>query len=216
MRLERRLDVNRAPRAVRPGGRTARTRASVLDAARVEFAEAGDAGTTVERIAQRAGVAKTTVYRRWGSLEGLVVDLMTQASSVDRPAPDTGNVETDLREVARDIFAAYQDPALRAMITILASAAIHAPTARQALTGFFAGRAASVRTVVRRAVDCGQFPAGTDADEVIRLLTAPFYYRLLMTGEHIDQSVADRTAATAVAAARAHVLRAPPGQMLDR
>jgi hypothetical protein len=48
----------------RPGGRTARTRAAVLRAVLDELAGGGYAGTTVERVAARAGIAKTTIYRR--------------------------------------------------------------------------------------------------------------------------------------------------------
>ncbi|QMU74317.1 TetR/AcrR family transcriptional regulator [Streptacidiphilus sp. P02-A3a] len=206
MQLEFHLDARAVPRTERPGGRTARTGAAVLEAARTEFAESGYAGTTVERIALRAGVAKTTVYRRWGGLEGIVVDLLDALGTVEVPAPDTGDVGTDLRELAREIFVLYKDPVLCAMIEVMATAAVHTASARESLTAFFANRARSTATVVERAVERGQFPAGTDPAEVIRLLTAPFYYRLFLTGEPIDRSVADRAAATAVAAARAEVL----------
>jgi AcrR family transcriptional regulator len=49
-----------------------------LQAVISELVENGYAGMTVERIATRAGVAKTTIYRRWGGLNGLLADLMAQ------------------------------------------------------------------------------------------------------------------------------------------
>ena len=58
----------------RPGGRTARIRAAVLEATVSALIEHGYDGLTMERIADRAGVNKTTLYRRWGSRAGLVVD----------------------------------------------------------------------------------------------------------------------------------------------
>ncbi|HTU08287.1 MAG TPA: helix-turn-helix domain-containing protein, partial [Trebonia sp.] len=65
-----------APGSLRPGGRTARTRAAVLRAAIEELNDSGYSEASVERVAQRAGVAKTTIYRRWGSLDGLLADMM--------------------------------------------------------------------------------------------------------------------------------------------
>ena len=56
-----------APRTTRPGGRTARTGAAVLAAAIEELSARDYADISVESIAARAGVHKTTVYRRWGS-----------------------------------------------------------------------------------------------------------------------------------------------------
>ena len=54
------------PGTARPGGRTARTRAAVFQAVIDELTEHGYVGTTVERVAARAGIAKTTIYRRLG------------------------------------------------------------------------------------------------------------------------------------------------------
>ena len=60
------------PGSRRPGGRTARTRAAVMRAVIGELIDNGYAGATVERVAVRAGVAKTTIYRRWRSMDGLL------------------------------------------------------------------------------------------------------------------------------------------------
>ena len=62
-----------APGTIRPGGRTARVAESVFAAAIAELAERDFADISIESIAERAGVHKTTVYRRWGSTPGLVV-----------------------------------------------------------------------------------------------------------------------------------------------
>ena len=56
-----------ASRTARPGGRTARTTTAVLAAAIEELSVHDYADISVESIAARAGVLKTSVYRRWGS-----------------------------------------------------------------------------------------------------------------------------------------------------
>jgi AcrR family transcriptional regulator len=194
------------PGTRRPGGRTARVREAVLGAVLAALGETRYRDLTVEQVAQRAGVAKTTVYRRWGSVEGLVLDLMRDQTARRVPTPDTGDLDTDMRTLARGILGIYRDPAVLAMISSVMAAAIHLPEARQTLSEFFISRITETAIIAERAVRRGDLPADTDTVEMIRMLGAPFYYRLFITGEPVDESVADRAAAAAVAAARAGVL----------
>jgi len=200
------------PGTLRPGGRTARVREAVLAAVRAELAQTRYAELTVEQVAQRAGVAKTTVYRRWGSAEGLVLDLMRDLSGTSIPVPDTGDLDTDLRGLARGIVALYRDPANYALVGTVVAAAVSIPEARQTLTEFFSGRTAQTAIIAERAISRGELPPGTDTVEVIRLMAAPFYYRMFITGEPVDDDVADRAAAAAAMAAKAGLL--VPGRSL--
>ena len=113
--------------AARPGGRTARTRAAVAAALQEELLEVGYGGTTMDRIARRAGVAKTTVYRRWGSVGQLVVELFAEAARIQIPVPDTGSLEGDLRELARSAVAVLTDPRSRAVFDVVVREAVHDP-----------------------------------------------------------------------------------------
>ena len=192
--------------SARPGGRTARTRAAVAAALQEELLEVGYGGTTIDRIAKRAGVAKTTVYRRWGSVGQLVVELFAEAAGVQIPVPDTGSLEGDLRALARSAVAVLTDPRSRAIFDVVVREAVHDPAARGALTTFFAGRVANAEPIVARAVDRGEVPADTDAAEVIRQLGAPYYARLYITGDPIGVADADRAAAVTAVAARAGLL----------
>ena len=194
------------PGTLRPGGRTARVREAVLAAVLDALAETRYRDLTVEQVAQRAGVAKTTVYRRWGSIEGLVLDLMRDQTARRVPTPDTGDLDADMRALARGILAIYQDPAINALIASMVAAAVHLPEARQTLSEFFVTRITDMGIIAERAVSRGELPADTDTVEVIRMLGAPFYYRMFITGEPVDEALADRAAAAAVAAARAGAL----------
>lgn len=197
--------VTEPPGTRRPGGRTARTRAAVLQAAVSELADNGYAGTTVERIAARAGVAKTTIYRRWGGLNGLLADLMAQYAAREIPVPDTGHLDSDLRSLAREIVASLQHPAIRAAFGSIVAAAIQYQAAQEVLSRFIAARTATMTVIVRRAAQRGDLPDGTDTAEVLQIVTAQIYYRLFIAGEQPSQALADRAAATAAAAARASV-----------
>jgi AcrR family transcriptional regulator len=196
---------NESPGTRRPGGRTARIRAAVLQAVISELVENGYAGTTVERIAARAGVAKTTIYRRWGRLDGLLADLMAQYAAQEIPVPDAGRLDADLRALAREIVASLQSPAIRAAFGSVVAAAIQDRAAQEVLSRFLAARTATMTVIVQRASQRGELPDGVDAAEVLQIVTAQIYYRLFIAGEEPSHGIADRAAATAAAAARANV-----------
>lgn len=81
--------------------------------------------------------------------------------------------------------------------------------ARQVVSRFLAGRAATMTVIIDRAVARGELPPHTDAASVIGTVTAIIYYRLYVLGDEATQAVADSAAATAGAAARAGVHSAP-------
>lgn len=194
------------PGTVRPGGRAARTRAAVMRAVIDELAEHGYAGTTVERVAARAGVAKTTIYRRWRSLDGLLADVMAERAEQQIPVPDEGDLGSDLRALARSVVASVRPPAIRAAFAGIVAAAVQDPAARDVLSRFLAARAATMTVIIDRATLRGELPPAADAAAVIQMVTALIYYRLFIAGEPASQEVADGAAAAAAAAARAGAL----------
>ena len=173
-----------------------------------ELTDNGYAGTTVERVAARAGIAKTTIYRRWGGLDGLLADMMAERAAHEIPVPDHGDFDADLRALARDVVASLRHPALRAAMASLVAAAVQDPSPREVLSSFLAARIATMTVIVDRASGRGELPPGTDAGEVIRTVTALIYHRLFIAGEPASEPVADKAAATAAAAARAGALSA--------
>jgi AcrR family transcriptional regulator len=189
----------------RPGGRTARTRARVLDATIAELADRGYGALTVEGVAARAGVHKATLYRRWGGREQLVVDAVEAFAAASVPAvPDTGSVDQDLRLWAHSIVATITARDSGAIVRALSSAG-DAPQVRDLQRRYYRTRLTQVLPIVERAVERGQLPTDTDAAEVIKHVGAPLYYRLLVIAEPVTVDAADLAAAAAVAAARAGV-----------
>jgi AcrR family transcriptional regulator len=198
------------PGTTRPGGRTARTRAAVLDAAIAELIEAGYAGCCVEHVADRSGVHKATIYRRWGTLDALLSDAFTEYAARSAPAPDTGDVEADLRQIARSIAAWLASKQGEALVRAVIAAGHNSPLAA-GIQRFWADRHHLVADVLTRAVQRGQLPAGVNPADASRQLCAPLYTRLLITDEPLDEHAADQAAATTVAAARAGTLSPAPG-----
>ncbi|WP_018588284.1 TetR/AcrR family transcriptional regulator [Salinispora arenicola] len=191
------------PAGQRPGGRSARVRAAVLTAARGLLAD-GYAELTVERIAQAAGVNKTSVYRRWTDLEGVLGDLLSEYASEVVPIPDTGDLGTDLEELALLVRRGMTgEPG--ELITALATSAPRNPRAAQVVRGFLAERFRLAEAVVDHAIARGDLPQGTDARAAIEVLGAPLFLRLLVVDEPLDEEFVRRTAAATTAALRAGV-----------
>ncbi|MEU6105425.1 TetR/AcrR family transcriptional regulator [Streptomyces flaveolus] len=193
------------PGTVRPGGRTARVRSAVLRAAGDALAEHGLAGLDLADVARRAEVGRTTVYRRWGTPANLVADLLTDMAEQSLPRTDTGSLADDLRANARLVQRTLADARQGALFKAVIAAATCDAQAAAALRRFYDTRVSEWEPCVRQAVERGELPEGTDTHEVIRSVSAPLYYRLLTTGEPLDEATADRAAEAAVAAARAGV-----------
>ncbi|MER5178188.1 TetR/AcrR family transcriptional regulator [Streptomyces sp. NPDC002896] len=191
------------PGTVRPGGRTARVRAAVLQAAGDALAEQGFAHLDLADIARRAEVGKTTVYRRWGTVTGLVGDLLIDMAEQSLPHTDTGSLLGDLKANARLVQRTLADPRQGALFkAVIAAATCDAKTA-EALRRFYDIRINEWAPCVEQAIDRGEVPEGTDPHEVIRAVSAPLYYRLLTSGDSPDEAAADQAAEAAEAAARA-------------
>ena len=189
--------------SVRPGGRTARTRTAVLEAALDELAQRGWDQVSVETIAARAGVHKTTVYRRWGGKDRLVAEALEAAAEHRIQIPDSGDVDQDLRTLARAVLAILTSRDGAATVRALVAGAQSSPEVGQVVRRFWATRLGHVGPIVDRAVSRGQLPPGTDPDELLRYLAAPLFHRLLVTAEPLTPATADQAAAVVLAAARA-------------
>ncbi|MFF3752007.1 TetR/AcrR family transcriptional regulator [Streptomyces sp. NPDC002018] len=191
------------PGTVRPGGRTARVRTAVLRAAGDTLAERGFAHLDLADIARRAEVGKTTVYRRWGTVTGLVADLLTDMAEQSLPRTETGSLIGDLKANARLVRRTLADPRQGALFKAVIAAATCETKTAEALHRFYEIRVEEWAPCVQQAVDRGEVPRGTDTHEVIRAVSAPLYYRLLTSPDPLDEAVADRAAEAAAAAARA-------------
>jgi AcrR family transcriptional regulator len=195
------MDDDRDPGTLRPGGRTARVRAAVLQAAGDALAQCGLGGLDLADVAARAGVGKTTVYRRWGNATGLVADLLADMAEQSLPRSDTGSLLGDLRANARLVQRTLTDPRQGRLFRALIAAATCDDRAAVALHRFYQIRIGEWAPCVDQAITRGEIPAGTDPGEVIRAVSAPLYYRLLASGDPLDDEAADRAARAAAAAA---------------
>jgi AcrR family transcriptional regulator len=161
-------------------------RAAVIEALLAELAESGLDALTMEGLARRAGVNKTTLYRRWGSKEELVLDAMLELGERRVPIPDTGSLRDDLLAVAREIITSLATPEADALVR--AAAADPSPDSKlvEAVQEFWTVRFSLLGEMIERAIERGELPAGTASKPIIEGLLGGIYLRLLVTREPLD------------------------------
>lgn len=176
----------------RPGGRSARVREAVLGAA-LGVLEQGVAGFTIPAVADRAGIHQSSIYRRWGTPEALMVEALLHYSAQQMPVPDTGSLRDDLIKFARLLADYLRSPRGRALVQVAATIELSS-TVAELRTKFWADRFDRARVMVSRAIERGELPADADARLIIQTVIAPLHFRILMTGEPIDESLPEQLA----------------------
>ncbi|MFE6921645.1 TetR/AcrR family transcriptional regulator [Nocardia sp. NPDC057663] len=186
----------------RPGGRSTRVREAVLDATTAELAEHGFQGLSMESVAQRAGVHKTTVYRRWRGPEGLVADALDRAAGQSWPIPDTGTLIGDLRGLTELLRTGFTDPESGPVAAAFVTAGMQHPDAAAALRTYYTARHTEAAVIVERAIARGELTPGVDGTEIVRFAVAPLFHRLFIAHEPVTAEHARRAADAAAALAR--------------
>ncbi len=185
-------------------GRTARTRSAVFGATLSELVQRGYDGRC--RGNRRAGGgAQNDCVSALGFEESAGAEALEDAAESRIGAPDTGNLEQDLRLLARAVQRTISSPEGVAAVHVLISGARSSSEAGQLVQRFWSTRLSQIGPVVERAIDRGEIPPGTRASRVIEHLAAPLYYRLLIAGELPIEADADLAAAAVLVSARTGV-----------
>ncbi|WP_330253427.1 TetR/AcrR family transcriptional regulator [Nocardia sp. NBC_00565] len=175
----------------RTGGRSARVRQAVLDAALQALAEHGPDGVSVAEVARQAGVHETSIYRRWGTREQLVMDALLAYSQRELPVPDTGTLREDLRTFLRSVSTYLDSPLGKALARAMATSDDD-ETLAASRAQFWESRLELARVMIDRAVDRGDLPRDTDPTLTLELLIAPLHFRALLTRQPLDDDHAER------------------------
>jgi AcrR family transcriptional regulator len=162
---------------------------AILDAALELVAERGYEGLTMEAMAERAGVGKTTVYRRWPNRDE-VLAAASERFVTEIGVPDTGTVRGDLIALLESAIVVYSGLAGRAMPGLVAAMARNPGIARSWREGFLAVRRAALRDLIERGIRRGELRDDVDVELTLDLLGGPLMYRLLVTGGAVDDEVA--------------------------
>ncbi|WP_338703251.1 TetR/AcrR family transcriptional regulator [Streptomyces sp. Q6] len=175
-------------RTRRPGGRSARVGAEVHRAVTDLIGERGYGNFTVGEVAVRAGVADSTVYRRWGSLEALLTDVALTRLNAQSPMPDTGNLVGDLRTYAAQVAREITGPDGLLLVRLAVALSSIGPQGLRARDDLRDERTRQLQSMLDRATERGE--RAPDALDVLDHILAPMYIRVLfgmeLTPEYVD------------------------------
>lgn len=167
----------------RPLSSAARQKA--IDAGAELLAEAGIEGFTVDEVARRSGVAKTTLYRHWSSGNELLMAALD--CHVERiPSPDTGTLHGDLVALFDTMRQIIDTEGNRQLLLDMMSAAARDPELEQIKSAMMAERTHPIAQIIERAVGRGEIEP-IDLDRADMFIHGPFMARTLLRGEPMDR-----------------------------
>ena len=188
------ISPQRKLRAVGPSPRT--ERAVLKAAADLLGPRGGHAAVTIEKIAARAKVAKTTVYRWWPSKIAIFMDVFEQLATKRLIGfADSGSVEADLRHVLRGLLRLFRTTAAGAAVAGMITEAQIDPQAAALFRDEFVARGRVLaRLALERAMFRGELPKRFDIELAIDIMSGAIWYRLLLGHAPLNDAYADAIA----------------------
>ena len=178
-----------------------RTEEAIIDATRELLAESGVQRLTVEGVAARAGVAKTTIYRRWRSKDELALAVLIDMVDKVAAVPDLGDTRAELVAFlnggVKILGSTMMGRVMQGLVSDLAADPALAAAFRERVVG---RRVAEIRRLVERGIARGELRADADYELLNELLFGPVYYRLLLSGAPLEAKLAERIVAAVLPA----------------
>ena len=159
--------------------------------------EVGINGMSMDVLAERAKVSKTTIYRRWTSKEQLVLEALRSAMG-PLDDVDTGSLRADVRAYLIELGERMWRGRVSDVLPHLIEVACHDEALRSRLDDYVQYRRAPMLAILGRGLVRGELPPGSDLDVLADVLIGPFIYRRLLTHGPLDETFVDRLLAVAL------------------
>ena len=168
------------------------THLAILEATRDLMTETGFTGLTIEGIAERAGVGKTTIYRHWPDKAKLVMEAFFTCANPKLAFPDTGSLREDLVRQMRALVREFNGPMGQTVATLIAGMQNDAALAEAFRQQWIEARRAESRAVIERSKARGELRAEIEPDALLDALHGPLYFRLLTKYAPLNAAFAER------------------------
>jgi TetR/AcrR family transcriptional regulator of autoinduction and epiphytic fitness len=165
--------------------RIERSRRVILHAALEELGEVGYGALTIEAVAARAGVGKSTIYRHWSRKADLVEDAF-RTMKAGATVPATGTLRERLVGYLEQVAQIAEESMYSACMPALIDAAERDPQIREFHCRFSAERLGELVAVLDAAVKDGELPRATHTELLAQALIGPIVLRRLMFYEPFD------------------------------
>lgn len=171
--------------------RVARSRAAVIDATLELLAEVGYAGVSIDAIAKRSGVARTTVYRHWPSLAELVQDAAVSTMGI-KVVDDTGEPRADLAAHLRILVDKLTNSDWGRLLPTIVDAGSRDPGVAELQRRSTAERRGAAMAIVHRGVERGQLRDDVDVELIGEMVAGVLFTRLLVTHMPVTDELVDQ------------------------
>jgi AcrR family transcriptional regulator len=170
-----------------------RSRSTVLRITAELLFERGLSGASVDEIARRSGVAKTTIYRHWPTRADLLRDACS-ALGTPQDIPDTGSFESDITALMTDLAQMLRSAKWTSVLPSIVDAAERDPDIADMYSKLQKGYSKPFEVVIQRAVRRGELPADVDAAMLIAQLVGSLFYRRWFSREPLTDTFAKQIA----------------------
>lgn len=168
--------------------RNVETQRSILSASYDLLLEQGFSAVTVEKIAERAKVSKATIYKWWPNKAAVVMDGFMSAASERLPVPDTGSVYNDILIHATNLVRFLTSREGTVITELIGEGQMDPGLAEAYRTRYFQPRRLEARRLMERGTERGELRKNLDIAVSTDLIYGPIFYRLLVTGDPLDDA----------------------------
>ncbi|WP_445492548.1 TetR/AcrR family transcriptional regulator [Niallia sp. 03133] len=167
--------------------RSEKTKTDILTASYDLLIENGFKAITVEKIAEKAGVSKATIYKWWPNKAAVVIDSFLNATSDKLPIPNTGSTIEDMFIQVNNFVQFLISKKGNVIAEIIAEGQFDSKLADIYRQAYFKPRRSISKQILERGISRGDLRKDLNIELTIDLIWGPVFYRLLITGEVLDE-----------------------------
>lgn len=174
-----------APRQKRPGGRTAEVTRRINEAILELMAEGGVEHCTFQNVAARAGIDRSTLYRRnpdrWPTIMEAIIHLAERETAAFRTGAFRSDLVGTLLNLARVLNSSLGGPLMSV------AAALQSGAAPGLADKFWKSRQALLAPMFEAAIARGELPADIDRDRLFAMAAGPVYFRKFIASQPVTE-----------------------------
>ncbi len=168
--------------------RNIETQKAILSASYELLLESGFKAVTVDKIADRAKVSKATIYKWWPNKAAVVMDGFLSAAAARLPVPDTGSALNDILTHATSLASFLISREGTIINELVGEGQFDSKLAEEYRARYFQPRRQQAKQLLEKGMKRGELKENLDVELSIDLIYGPIFYRLLVTGEKLDDS----------------------------
>ena len=172
--------------------RSPESQKKILAATAELLSEGGFQTVTMEAVAARAGVAKTTLYRWWPNRAALALDCVSARMTPIAPSPSAGSYRKRFQRQLKATIHLLNGRQGQSILALIGAKQTDPSLGHAYSEQIARPRRARTRKMAQQAIQAGELAAGTDPDLFLDAIYGPLYYRKVVSGEPVTDDFINR------------------------